>query len=135
MTGLRRHPVAAACAATAALLLVLAGCGGGGSDSGGGYVPPKGKATQTLDMTAQNFFFTPKDPTIKAGITNLKLSSKGGIHTLVFDHAYDGFQVEADGDGDSQSEKIDLKPGKYTYYCNIADHRSLGMVGTLTVTK
>ena len=33
----------------------------------------------------------------------------------------------------SQSKKIDLKPGKYTFYCSIPGHRAQGMEGTLTV--
>jgi plastocyanin len=130
----RRSIAAVAAVAVSAILLVACGGGGGGGGSGA-YQPPKGPATQTLSIDAQNFSFTPKDPTIAAGITNLKLTSKGGIHTFVFDHGkYPGFQLEASGDGDSQSEKIDLKPGKYTFYCNIPTHRAAGMEGTLTVT-
>ena len=41
---------------------------------------------------------------------------------------------EADGGGGKQSKKIDLKAGKYTFYCDIAGHRAQGMEGTLTVT-
>ena len=39
---------------------------------------------------------------------------------------YPGFQLEADGGGGTQSKKIDLKPGKYTFYCNIPGHRAAG---------
>jgi plastocyanin len=128
----RRRTVGAALVSVA--VLVLAGCGGGGGGSSDkGYVPPKGPATETIQITAQNFSFTPKDPTAKAGIAELELVGKGGIHTLVFDGAYPGFLLEVEGN-ETQSQKIDLKPGKYTFYCNIANHRSLGMEGTLTVS-
>jgi plastocyanin len=124
-------------AVLAASLLFLASCGsgGGGGGSGSGYQPPKGPVTETIQIDAQNFFFTPKNATAKAGIAKLELLGKGGIHTLVFDHAYSGFEVEVSGSGDSQSLNIDLKPGTYTFYCSIAGHRAMGMEGTLTVTK
>ena len=51
----------------------------------------------------------------------------------MFDEAYPGFQLEAEGGGDAQSKKIDLKPGKYDFYCSITGHRAAGMEGTLTV--
>jgi plastocyanin len=112
----------------------LAACGGGGDDGGGkAYVPPKGPSTETLTFVAQNFSFTPEKATAKAGIATIELTAKSGIHDFVFDDAYPGFHLEADGGGSSQSEKIDLKPGKYTFYCSITGHRAQGMEGTLTV--
>jgi plastocyanin len=124
-----------ALAVLAALAIVVASCGGGGGGSSNAYKQPKGPATETITITAKNYSFTPDRPTAKAGIANLKLTSAGGLHTLVFDGSYPGFLLEVSGSGDSQSMKIDLKPGKYTFYCNISGHRALGMEGTLTVTK
>jgi plastocyanin len=111
-------------------------CGGGGGDGGGSkaYVEPKGASTETIAIVAQNFSFTPTNPTAKAGIATIKLTAKQGIHDFVFDGAYPGFMLEADGGGGSQSKKIDLKPGKYTFYCSITGHRAQGMEGTLTVS-
>ena len=37
-----------------------------------------------------------------------------------------GFQLEVDGDGDTDAKKIDLKPGKYIFYCDIPEHRAAG---------
>jgi plastocyanin len=115
--------------------VVLVGCGGG-SDSGGGgsaFVEPKGPSTETLSFVARNFSFTPDKVTAKPGIATIKLSAEQGIHDFVFDGAYPGFQLEADGGGGSQSMKIDLKPGAYTFYCSLPGHRAAGMEGTLTV--
>jgi plastocyanin len=109
-------------------------CGGGGDDGGSkAYVEPKGPSTETISIVAQNFLFKPDTVTATPGIATIKLTSAGGSHDLVFDDAYSGFQVEVSGSGDTDSQKIDLKPGKYTFYCSFPGHRQAGMEGTLTV--
>ena len=111
-------------------------CGGGGGDGGGGkaYVEPKGAVDRDHRRSRPgNFYFKPDKITANAGIATIKLTAANGIHDFVFDGAYPGFQLEADGGGGSQSKKIDLKPGKYTFYCSITGHRAQGMEGTLTV--
>ena len=116
--------------------VILTGCGGGGSDSGGdskAYVEPKGAATETIAIEAGNFYFKPDKISTAAGIAKIELTAKNGIHDLVFDGAYPGFTLEADGGGGTQAKKIDLKPGTYTFYCSITGHRAAGMEGTLTV--
>jgi hypothetical protein len=102
-----KHPIRRVVAVLAFALvgaIVFAACGGGGDDGGGGS-----SSSATIELIADN-----------------------GIHDFVFDGAYSGFQLEADG-GSSQSKKIDLKAGKYTFYCSIPGHRAAGMEGTLTV--
>jgi len=114
--------------------VAFAACGGGGGDSGPkAYIPPKGASTETISIQAGNFYFKPNTITATPGIATIKLTAQNGIHDLVFDGAYPGFSLEADGGGGAQSQKIDLKPGKYTFYCSITGHRAAGMVGTLTV--
>jgi plastocyanin len=120
--------------AAVGLTIGLTACGGGG-DSGGsskGYVPPKGASTETISIKAKNFSFDPSTITAKPGIATIDLTAVQGTHDLVFDGAYSGFQVEADNGG-TDSQKIDLKPGKYTFYCSFTGHRAAGMEGTLTV--
>jgi uncharacterized cupredoxin-like copper-binding protein len=123
-------------AAVSAAALLLVSCGGGGGGSGSkGYQPPKGASTETIAVQAGNFYFKPDKLTAKPGIATIELDGAGGDHTFVFDGAYSGFFLEVSGSGDQQSEKIDLKPGKYTFYCNIPGHRAQGMEGTLTVSQ
>jgi uncharacterized cupredoxin-like copper-binding protein len=112
---------------------LVAACGGGGG-GGSSYKEPKGPAQTTLDIKGGNFFFDPKDSEAPAGIDEIKMESEGGLHTLVFDDGkVPGFKVEASS-GNSDELKVDLKPGKYTIYCDIPGHREAGMEGTITVT-
>jgi plastocyanin len=130
----RRGGALAAFLLTVGLTLGLAACGGGG-DGGGpkAYVEPKGASTETISIHAGNFYFKPDAITTNAGIATIELTSDGNGHDLVFDGAYPGFQLEVSGGGSTTSEKVDLKPGKYTFYCNFPGHRAAGMQGTLTV--
>ncbi len=112
----------------------LAGCGGGSDSGPQAYTQPSGKAKETLKIEAGNFSFKPDKPTVSSGVVNLELDGVEGGHTLVFDNGKEpGFQLEVSGDGSKDAQKIDLKPGKYTFYCDIIGHRAQGMEGTLTV--
>lgn len=116
-----------------AVTALVAACGGGGG-GGSSYKEPKGPAQTTLDIEGGNFFFDPKDSEAPAGIDEIKMESEGGLHTLVFDDGkVPGFKLEASS-GNSDELKVDLKPGKYTIYCDIPGHREAGMEGTITVT-
>ena len=124
--------VAVVALATAA---VVAACGGGGGGGGSSsYKQPSGPAQTTVDIKGGNFFFDPKNPQAPAGVDAIKLTSEGGQHTLVFDGGkVPGFKLQANS-GASAQLKVNLKPGKYTFFCDIPGHRAAGMEGTLTVT-
>ena len=123
-----------AVAGVAALVLLLASCGGGGGGGDAGYKEPKGASIATLTIDAGNFYFKPDALDASAGINTVKLVGDGGLHTLVFDNGkVPGFQLEVAGSGDSSEKKVDLKPGKYVFYCDIPTHRQQGMEGTITV--
>jgi plastocyanin len=125
--------VTQAFAIAVAVTALVAACGGGGG-GGSSYKEPKGPAQTTLDIKGGNFFFDPKDAEVPAGIVAIKMESEGGLHTLVFDDGkVPGFKLEASS-GNSDELKVDLKPGKYTIYCDIPGHREAGMEGTITVT-
>jgi plastocyanin len=116
-----------------AIAAVVVACGGGGG-GGSSYKQPKGPAQTTLDIKGGNFFFDPKNSDAPAGVDAIKLESEGGQHTLVFDGGkVPGFKLQA-GSGQSDELKVDLKPGKYTIFCDLPGHREAGMEGTITVT-
>jgi plastocyanin len=121
-------------AAVAGLVVFVAGCGGSGDSGSAAYKEPTGPAVRTVKIDAGNYYFDPDEITVKAGITELDLVLDEGQHTLVFDdNKVPGFQLEVAGDTKTDAKKIDLKPGKYTFYCDILGHRQQGMEGTLTV--
>lgn len=112
----------------------VAACGGGGGGGGGSsYKQPSGPARTTVDIKGGNFFFDPKNPEAPAGVDAIKLTSEGGLHTLVFAGGkVPNFKLQA-ASGKSDELKVDLKPGKYEFFCDIPGHREAGMDGTLTV--
>ena len=129
-----RSPRVRVAACAVALAIVMVGCGGGGGGDSSAYKPPKGPAVATIDVEAGNFYFKPDQIDAEAGINEIKLTSAGGIHDFVFDNGkVPGFQLEVAGSGDTASNKVDLKPGKYVFYCDIPGHRAQGMEGTITV--
>jgi plastocyanin len=118
----------------AGIVLLVAGCGGGGDSGSTPYKQPAGPAERTIKIDAGNFYFDPDKITVKPGISELDLVLDEGNHTLVFDdNKVPGFQLEVAGDTKTDAKKVDLKPGTYTFYCDILGHREQGMEGTITV--
>jgi plastocyanin len=138
--------------------ILLGACGGGSSSSGSsgassssgggdGYgssakAPAAAPAASagTLALAAVEsggLSFDHKTLTAKAGSVTLTLSnpgSNGSPHAI----AVEGQGVDRDGrtasPGATSSVSLDLKPGKYTFYCPVDGHRAAGMEGTLTVS-
>ena len=120
------------CVALAFALGLAAGLGACGSSSGGGaYVAPTGPAVKTLVVNGDHYSFAPDSLSAPAGIIEIRLKSEDINHSFVIE-GVPGFQIEAAA-GSTKSGKVDLKKGKYTFYCDIVGHRAQGMVGTLTV--
>jgi plastocyanin len=129
---------AAACAA-----LALAGCGSDdNSDSGGSSSTPasgaeSGGGGSSLSLSAPadgSKKFDQATATAKSGTVTVKFDNPSSIPHAV---EIEGNGVEKAGDvvtGGDTSFSVDLKPGEYTYYCPVGDHRSAGMEGKLTVS-
>jgi plastocyanin len=130
----------------AAGALTAAGCGGddsssssSGSSGGTGTSSSSGSGGggQTLTVTA--------DPGGAIKWDKAKLDAKSGKVTLKLVNDSDiPHAIEVEGNGVEEETKIvtkanadvtvDLKPGKYEYYCPVGNHKEQGMKGTLTVS-
>src|SRR3954452_22444046 len=132
----------------AAVAVPIAGCGGGGDDSstsadtggaatqastGGGGA---GSGGQTVDLTATDFKFDPSDPSVKSGDVTFNLKNDGQTsHSLEIEDV-NGQDQEIERDvspGQSGTLKVNLPPGKYEFYCPVANHKEMGMEGEITV--
>jgi plastocyanin len=141
----------------ASLVLIAAGCGGddddnggggggggsgdssgadtGDASSGGGGGGGGGGATK-LKLTA--------DPGGALKFDKTELTAKPGKVTITMDNPSDvPHAVEVEGNGVEEETKtltsgtadvtVDLKAGKYEFYCPVDGHKEAGMEGTLTV--
>jgi uncharacterized cupredoxin-like copper-binding protein len=138
----------------AALAFAAAGCGGGDDDSGGSSSSDTSSSTSsnTTDSTSSGgaaaggsssvalsapasgaLQFNTKSINAKAGKVTINFSNPSQVP-----HA-----VEVEGNGiekktstvtnGSETLTVDLKKGKYEFYCPVDGHRQAGMEGTLTV--
>jgi uncharacterized cupredoxin-like copper-binding protein len=138
----------AAIAVPAALVvLVIAGCGGSSSSSttstGGVASTPSGGGAsgggQTVKLSADPngaLRFNTSTLQAKAGTVTVEMSnpSSSGLQHGI---AVEGHGVDQDGPivqpGNTSTDTVNLKPGKYEFYCPFDSHKQQGMTGTLTV--
>lgn len=85
-----------------------------------------------VTITPFDIGFRVKQLTAPAGKVQVNYADEGARHTLVIDNV-PGIRLEVGKPGDKASGVVDLKPGAYTFYCDVPGHRAAGMEGTLTV--
>jgi plastocyanin len=134
-------------ALAAAGLLALAGCGGGsdnsssssGASSGGSSSSSSsssGGGGQAIKLAADpsgKLAFDKKTLKAKAGDVTIDFSNSSGVPHAV---AVQGNGVNKSGStitSGSNTLALNLKPGKYEFYCPVDGHRQAGMKGTLIV--
>ena len=99
--------------------------------------PRSGGAGERLSLSA--------DPSGQTRFDKKSLSARAGTVTIAMrnpsqvphDVAIEGSGVDEKGKvvqgGNTSTVRAALKPGKYTFYCSVDQHRQAGMRGTLTV--
>jgi plastocyanin len=141
-----------------ALVLGLAACGGSSSSSSqsssaaGGSTGTASSATSSSSSAAATpaagggltiaadpsgqLAFTQKTVTAKAGTVKIDFTNKSPAgHNLTIEQGTSGPVVGATPtfSGGSKTLTVKLKPGTYTFFCNVPGHRAAGMQGTITV--
>ena len=145
------RPITLMAVAAVAAALALAGCGGGSSSSssgsnGGGSggsssgssssSPSSSSSGQTVKLAA--------DTSGQLKFDKKTLKAKSGQFTIAFTNSSSiPHAVEVEGHGvekktptitnGNNTLALNLKPGKYEFYCPVPGHRQAGMQGTLTV--
>jgi plastocyanin len=123
---------------------VAAGCGGDDDDDETAATTATtteaggGGGGQTVEMT--EFEFEPNDLTASQGDTITAENTGSTVHNLTIEEGSDPEQasteVAATPDvdaGQSGELTVDADPGEYSIVCTIANHRELGMIGTIRI--
>jgi plastocyanin len=92
----------------------------------------------TIDIEADPsgaLAFTTDVATAKAGKDTVNFTNSSPVpHDVRFEDSsgedIGGTETLSEG---NESATVELKPGKYTFYCSVPGHRQAGMEGTLTV--
>jgi plastocyanin len=106
----------------------------GGEKAGGG----KAAGGSTVEFEADpngGLAYTTTEATAEAGETTIAFNNPQGLtHDVAIEDSSGQTvgQTELIGEGET-SAKVNLKPGKYTFYCSVPGHREAGMEGTLAV--
>jgi plastocyanin len=140
----------------AAATIGLAACGDDNNDSGNGQSStPAPARTQPAITTGADTggtsagggatFAIAADPSGQLAYDKKRANVKAGNVTIDFtNQSPTPHNVELEGpsgdvggtetiSNDEAKETVKLKPGEYTYYCSVGNHRQAGMEGTLTV--
>jgi plastocyanin len=128
-------------------LLAVAGCGGSSSSStstasGGGSSTGStaassgggGGGTQlALAADPQQLKFDKKQLSAPAGKVTITMTNPSPLqHDIAIKGGVDA-KGEVVGQGGKSVVSIDLKPGKYTFYCSVDGHEAAGMNGELDI--
>jgi plastocyanin len=123
--------------------LLVAGCG---SSDNKDTTATKAAPTKTAASGGTSNLSLAADPSGALKFDKSKLAAKAGTVTVTMDNpssvphaiAVEGNGVDKDGQtvtsGGKSTVTVNLKPGKYEFYCPVDAHKQQGMEGTLTVT-
>jgi len=92
------------------------------------------RASTSADKSGQ-LAFTPAAISASAGNVTVALTNNSPVaHGLTIVSGSGAVLASVPVfDGGAKSVSVNLKAGKYTFYCQVPGHRQAGMTGTLTV--
>jgi len=117
------------CAGALVLATPLAACG---DDDTTSDPPPPADGGSTLTVGAQDDLTFDADAyDVEAGNVTVVYDNEGTVaHTLLID-GVDDFKLSV---GREDRGTVELEPGTYELYCDVAGHQAAGMEAELTVT-
>jgi uncharacterized cupredoxin-like copper-binding protein len=99
--------------------------------------PPRGRAASTsVQLTAKEFLYEPKEATAGAGEVVFVVKNAGAIeHNFVLLNAAQKkiAEIAVIEPGTTAEVKATVTPGTYAIVCTLPGHKEAGMVGTLRV--
>lgn len=119
-------------------LLAVGATGCSGDDGGGRTSSSETTASrETTELEATEFAFKPSEVTVGPGSHEFKIVNRGDTEHALEIHTPDGeVETERVGAGESATVTAELsEPGSYVFYCPVANHRELGMEGTVNVSE
>ena len=126
-------------------LLALAGCGGDddssdtGTSGGGGTSTASGGGgggqQLTLAADKSQLKFDKSSLSAKAGKVTITMTNPSPLqHDIAIKGGGASGKGETVGQNGKSTVSVDLKPGKYTFYCSVSGHEAAGMSGELDVS-
>jgi len=120
--------------------LALGGCGdddgGSGSSYGGGQSSTPKNVVATIEVKETEYALNPANPGVEdAGKVAFEVTNAGKIgHALEIEGPKGEQETDEIAPGETAKLTVDMgKPGKYTWYCPIADHEQQGMTGSVFI--
>ena len=113
-----------------AITTALGGCMGKNPNT------PQGPPSATITVRETEMKIDPKNASIdKPGVVEFTVQNAGQVvHALEIEGPTGEIKTEQIPAGKSATLRANLnKPGRYKWYCPVADHEAQGMTGTITV--
>ena len=115
-----------------AVALVVAACALGFGRAGAAQAPGR------VQVTAQDFRFALSRLTLHPGTTVVELVNDGqDVHDLHIQRIGGGpaYAIPETAAGDVADATVNLPPGRYRFWCSVADHAARGMRATVVVRR
>jgi plastocyanin len=103
--------------------------------AGATKTPAKGASTVALEAVPNQIAYNTKSLSAKAGKVTITMANMSSLeHNVTIAEGSKVLGATPTFSGGSRTLTLQLKPGRYTFYCSVPGHRQAGMEGTLTVS-